>query len=248
MNRVVSLIRLLTLCTVAITAGCTIEDQKAPALTGPSELARSFAVTATPDLIAANGVSQSVIGVVARDAYNQPLANVQLRVDTIDPTTGLIIEKGTLSARQITTNSSGQANVTFTAPTEVVSGVDVNGEVMVRVRPIGTDYSGDLGRVVSIRLVPPTVIFAPGAAIPDFSFNPSAPKPGDLVLFDASASKDLDGSIVSYRWEWGDGATVTRVVPAEDHDYSVAGTYYVKLTVTDNSGNQSFVTKAVTVK
>ena len=37
-------------------------------MTGPSELGLSLAVTATPDLVAANGSSQSIIEVVARDA------------------------------------------------------------------------------------------------------------------------------------------------------------------------------------
>jgi PKD repeat protein len=162
--------------------------------------------------------------------------------------TGAIVDKGTLSARQVTTNSSGQASVIFTAPPEAVSGVDLNGTVTLQVRPIGTDFSNDVGRFVTIRLVPPTVILVPGAPIPDFTFSPLAPKPNDLVLFDASGSKDLDGSIVSYRWDWGDGVSVTRAFSYEDHDYPTAGTYYVKLTVTDNSGMQSFVTKAVTVK
>jgi len=101
---------------------------------------------------------------------------------------------------------------------------------------------------LSIRLVPPVVLVIPGAPIARFSFAPANPSPGLIVLFDASQSKDLDGTIVSYTWNWGDGDGSTRTVPNEDHDWAVPGTYFVVLTVTDNSGLQSSVAQAVTVK
>ena len=52
--------------------------------------------------------------------------------------------------------------------------------------------------------------------------------------FDASASTDPDGSITSYLWNFGDGSRESlAVVP---HTYGSAGTYRVRLTVTDNTG------------
>ena len=101
---------------------------------------------------------------------------------------------------------------------------------------------------MTIRLVPPTVVLVPGAPIPAFTFNPSNPAVGDTVIFNASGSVDLDGSIVSYMWEWGDGESVTRLTPAEDHDFPASGTYYVKLTLTDNSGLKSTLTKPINVQ
>ena len=61
----------------------------------------------------------------------------------------------------------------------------------------------------------------------------------------ATGSNDPDGSIVSYDWDFGDstagsGSTV-------DHLFGAAGTYDVKLTVTDNRGGTNEVTKAVKV-
>src|SRR5205085_11308782 len=94
----VSLLRFIAIATL-MTSACSIADQKAPDLTGPSELGLSLAITATPDLIAANGASQSVINIVARDSNGQPAANVEMRVDTLDETTGAIVEPGMLSAR-----------------------------------------------------------------------------------------------------------------------------------------------------
>jgi hypothetical protein len=246
MNRV-SFLRSVVVGCVVLSAACTLEDQKAPALTGPSELGLSLALTATPDLIAANGVSQSVITVVARDTSGQPSANVEMRVDTVDAT-GAIVETGMLSARRVTTGSNGQASVTFTAPMETAFGVDCKCTVRVRVLPISTNAGSQWERFVSIRLVPPTTVVVPGAPTPDFFFTPSQPRPGQLVVFDASRSFDSDGFIASYKWEWGDGETVTKPTATENHDYAAVGTYFITLTITDNSGQQSFITKKIVIQ
>ena len=246
MNRV-SFLRSVVVGCVVLSAACTMKDQKAPALTGPSELGLSLAVTATPDLIAANGASQSVITVVARDANGQPSANVQMRIDAVDATGAIVETNGTLSARTMTTGSNGQASVTFTAPMETGFGVDA-GTVALRVIPISTNFGSQFQRFVTIRLVPPATIVVPGARLR----TSSSPRPSrDRVkpaTFDASRSFDSDGFIASYKWEWGDGETVTKTTATEDHDYTAVGTYFVTLTVTDNAGQQSFVTKKIIVQ
>ena len=66
-----------------------------------------------------------------------------------------------------------------------------------------------------------------------------------LCLFDSSAAGDPDGSIASYAWTFGDGATSTAANPS--HTYGAAGTYNARLTVTDNQGATRSVTKSVTV-
>jgi len=247
MNRF-SILRLIAVACLGLSAACTLSDQGAPALTGPSELGLSLAITATPDLVAANGSSQSIIEVVARDVNGQPSANVEMRIDTVN-SAGFIDESlGTLSAHRITTGSNGQASVTFTAPMETQFGVDCRCTVTVRVVPVSTNAGNQTERYVSIRLVPPATIVVPGAPVPDFFYNPAQPRPGQVIVFDASRSFDSDGYIVSYKWEWGDGDSVTRSNATEDHDYPGAGTYFVMLTVTDNSGQQSSVTKKIIVQ
>jgi PKD repeat protein len=57
-----------------------------------------------------------------------------------------------------------------------------------------------------------------------------------LCSFDASGSSDPDGSIVLYKWDFGDENTTTGI--AADHTFATAGTYSVVLTVTDD-GNAS---------
>jgi len=68
--------------------------------------------------------------------------------------------------------------------------------------------------------------------VASFTYSPSAPKVGTTVTFNASASYDPDGSIISYEWNFGDGATDSGEIVT--HTYTDPGTYTVTLTVTDN--------------
>ncbi len=61
----------------------------------------------------------------------------------------------------------------------------------------------------------------------------------------ASGSSDPDGSIASYAWTFGDGASATGV--SGSHTYAAAGTYTIGLTVTDNAGETATATRSVTV-
>jgi len=72
---------------------------------------------------------------------------------------------------------------------------------------------------------PPTAVIASSATVG------SAPL---QVQFDGSSSSDSDGSIVSYRWDLGDGSIATGAQVT--HTYNTAGTFTAQLTVTDNDG------------
>jgi len=84
---------------------------------------------------------------------------------------------------------------------------------------------------------------APPAA--SFTYSPSAPYTGETVTFNASASYDPDGSIVSYEWDFGDDSTGS----GENvyHSYSDAGDYTVTLTVTDDDDATDTDTTIITV-
>ena len=64
-----------------------------------------------------------------------------------------------------------------------------------------------------------------------------------VCTFDASGSADPDGSITSYAWNFGDGATGTGATTS--HTYSTAGTFTATLTVTDNGGATAAATTQV---
>ncbi|MFE6775493.1 PKD domain-containing protein [Streptomyces sp. NPDC057702] len=83
----------------------------------------------------------------------------------------------------------------------------------------------------------------PGA--PTAEFTASCSEADLSCAFDASASRDTDGSIAGYVWDFGDGTAAKGVKPS--HTYSKAGTYEVKLTVTDDSGKSGSVSRRVSV-
>lgn len=68
---------------------------------------------------------------------------------------------------------------------------------------------------------------------------------GEPIQFDASQSTDPDGQIVSYLWNFGDGATSNQAVVS--HAYAAAGTYTVSLMVTDNNGATSQASGQITI-
>jgi PKD repeat protein len=59
------------------------------------------------------------------------------------------------------------------------------------------------------------------------------------MTFDGSASFDPDGTIVSWEWTFGDGATGSGSTVT--HTYAAPGSYWVTLTVTDDLGGKDFV-------
>jgi PKD repeat protein len=65
------------------------------------------------------------------------------------------------------------------------------------------------------------------------------------VAFDGSASSDADGGIVSYAWNFGDGATASGVTTS--HSYVTPGSFVARLTVTDNLGATSSTTTTIQV-
>ncbi len=70
-----------------------------------------------------------------------------------------------------------------------------------------------------------------------FSFAPDPTSVGEITTFDASASRDTDGVIVRYRWDFGDGAIVDSGANAvQGHTYSTGGDRLVTLTVEDDDG------------
>ena len=68
---------------------------------------------------------------------------------------------------------------------------------------------------------------------------------GSSVRFDGTGSRDADGSIQSYAWEFGDGGVGSGPTPR--HTYNDSGDFTVTLTVTDDSGETGDDTTKVTV-
>ena len=70
-----------------------------------------------------------------------------------------------------------------------------------------------------------------------FTATPATGPPPLAVTLDASASRDSDGSIVTYAWDFGNGSTGTG--RSVDYTYADSGAFEVSLTVTDDDGAQA---------
>lgn len=79
----------------------------------------------------------------------------------------------------------------------------------------------------------PVTVASGRTALPPFA-SFTFPCAGLVCTF-TDYTNDQDGSVVAWNWEFGDGATSTQrnVV----HVYPYAGSFHVRLTVTDNDGN-----------
>lgn len=83
----------------------------------------------------------------------------------------------------------------------------------------------------------------PADGVPTASFTLSFNTGQDAleVSVDASTSADADGNIINYAWDFGDGSTTSGVTAT--HTYSDAGRYVITLTITDDAGNISQVSR-----
>ncbi len=90
--------------------------------------------------------------------------------------------------------------------------------------------------------------FALGSGVAPANKAPTAAFSSTATFLDASftsSSSDADGKIASSAWNFGDNTTSTDVNPT--HTYAAAGTYTVTLTVTDDKGAATTVSRPITV-
>lgn len=240
--------RLLALVSAAAMASsCALDKQSAPALAGPSELALSLNLTASPDVIMWDGQSTSTIQVTARDFNGAPLRGVVLRAAiTIG---GTQVDFGTLSARTLYTDSAGRATVIYTAPPTAPPTETSDKVVSVTITPQGADFANEIPRSVQVLVARPGKIVPPGSSdiTPKFDFAPSSPAVGQAVVF-TSKSEVKPGSprrMVSYSWDFGDGTTGSGQTAS--HPFQKVGTFSVTLTVIDDLGGSSSLSQPVTI-
>ena len=134
-----------------------------------------------------------------------------------------------------------------------------SGDTANNVRPISPrgfiPFTGDMS-VVWIRGIynsyvdyrtSVTTILATGGNSPPIADAEASPRTGTApqqVAFDGRPSRDPDGSVASWNWDFGDGAQGSGAQVT--HTYTTPGRYFPKLTVTDNAGaNDVFVAEVV---
>jgi len=123
---------------IALLGGCKEDSVNAPQVTGPSELALSFLLTADPDITLVG--STSAIGINIRDRNGSPVPGVRVLVE-------VEFGPGHLDRNFVTTNGNGVAGVTYFG--------DAEGFAQVEAKPVGQDYFGTEFRSVTIRVATP---------------------------------------------------------------------------------------------
>ncbi|RLI46253.1 hypothetical protein DRO69_03470, partial [Candidatus Bathyarchaeota archaeon] len=181
--------------------------------------------------------------------YERVLENYTLTVNSV-PIDGIDF---TINGTSYTTNKSIsllEGLYTVTMPSTWTVGTDQYNFVKWE------NNSTNPTRVVSLTsntTITATYELALTPPVASFIFSPTEPIVGETVTFNASASADADGTIVSYSWDFGDGTTETYVKDVNltaiaTHAYEAAGDYNVTLTVTDDDGLTHTITKTITVK
>lgn len=82
--------------------------------------------------------------------------------------------------------------------------------------------------------------------IAEFSLTPDPPEADQQVAFDADDSSVETGEIVSYSWDFGDGATASGETAT--HTFEEDGGYVVELTVVSDEGTTGTTTETVGVE
>jgi PKD repeat protein len=215
----------------ALVASCGVSKQEAPSISGPSGFAMSMTPSASPETLPRDGQSTSTVRVVVRNDQDRPVVGQRM---LLSATTG------TLSASDVTTDSSGTATVRFTAPAMNTS----VSSATIAVTPVG-----NLGTVTSGTQTVIIALEGPNVPVASFAWNPPGPGRMDIVSFDATSST-LNGTSClencTYRWDFGDGDTATgRLVR---HRFNDSRTYPVRLTVTSSaSGTTAEAVRSVVV-
>jgi hypothetical protein len=238
----------VAVATLLALSGCGLDEIIIPDLGGPAGLGTNIKLTATPDVLTADGRSSSVITAFVIDQNGAPRGSLPLFFAIADES-GNFADLGTLSSERATTDGGGFASVRYITPPRPDATADQT--VLVLVRPVGDDANAAVYRSVRIELrsaEPRLFPQVPGNASPACSFiiEPAVGpyKVNTSILFQTT-SQDSDGTIIRYEWDFGDGTKSDQ--PDEEHHYGQANTYTVSHVVTDDDGGQSSCTKSVAV-
>jgi hypothetical protein len=235
------------LCLLLGLGACGLDEVEIPDLEGPSELALSLKLTATPDIITADGFSTSLIQATVRDQNGSLVAGRAIFLSIADEN-GLTADIGQLRSTGgsglgtgvvVISGTNGIAQAAYEAP--VRTDFTAHGSIVITARPIGDDANGQIYRSVRVELRSAEPRFfpqVPGTSIScNFVVEPSAgPYKVNQVISFQSAASSPNGPIIRYEWFFGDGTRGDH--PQEAKVYRFPGSYLVTHVVTDSFGFQ----------
>jgi PKD repeat protein len=201
--------------TVTVTSGTAEVTPESITITVGAAGLASLGITSDPPVLPVGG-GVATLRVTAFDENQNPLANIPVTLST----------------------NAGQLNSGGNTLTTAANGI-AQDLLQTGVTSLVTATSGNVTADITVHVETnedPTASFV---------FSPTSPKVDEKVNFNASASSDTDGTIVSFQWAFGDGGSGSGVTVA--HKYKNAGTFAVVLVVEDNSGNSGTASQTVTV-
>jgi PKD repeat protein len=142
----------------------------------------------------------------------------QIQGTNLSGVTGVSLGDG-ISVQSFNSVSASQINILFSVDSSAGSGS----------RTIAVETSA--GIATSSTLFQVSNNKAPRAR---FIMDPPSGSLATTFTVDAKNSADDDGTVSTYRWDWGDGTTGSG--KKSTHKYTQLGNYTVRLNVTDNSG------------
>jgi hypothetical protein len=229
--------------------GCGLDKVDVPDLDGPSELGTGIRLTASPDIVTADGFSSSLIQVHVQDQNGSPAVGRQVFVAVADAN-GSTADIGELRSTSgtglgtglvLTTGANGIAQASYEAPPR--TDFTANSSVLITARPVGADFAGQVYRTVRIELRSAEPRFFPQIP-PDGGINCSfTVEPGfgpyrvNSVISLFSTSSSAQGPILRYEWFFGDGTKDDK--PNIAKVFRFPGTYSIVHVVTDSFGIQA---------
>ena len=144
----------------------------------------------------------------------------------VSPSAGVVTSKGTIRL----VNSIAEFKVPEVPPgTYTVTFTDV-----VSKSKFETEFQVE--EQAKIEGKPPTPVIT----------SPDTVLEGEPTQFSSAGSRDPDGAITQYTWDFGDASGSSQANPA--HTYGSQGAYHVRLTVKDSSGLTATASKTVNVE
>lgn len=239
----------VVLLMVASLGGCGLEEVDIPDFDGPSTYGTGVRVTATPDIILADGLSTSLVTANVFDNQGRPAANRDIFF-AVTTESGLTADLGKLRSTGpdqglgtglvVRTDGGGNARVVYVSPPR--TDFTANGSVLVTARPLGTDAAGTVVHSVRIELRSAEPRLFPGTASCNFVVEPAAgPYRVNQVVGFQNTSEG-----VRYEWYFGDGTPIEHGTD-QAHVFRFPGIFTVTLVVIDSFGGLSACAATLTV-
>jgi PKD domain len=246
---------LALLSTTLFLGSCRTDEPQVPPLTGPSGARLFITLQADPeDLVIHAPNNRRETSTITLQLKNQQGVGVagegiKLRITNAD---GSIVNIGTLSEFNVTTDRAGFASVTYFAPNTAEQPRAIRIFILAVLQ--NPSYANEVTARHALDLEASSIddgdcIFDfPGAPTPAFTVSGDQTV-GFPVCFDAASSTVGSSPIVAYQWDFGDGAQVSGGLEAQNvcHTFEDFGVFNVRLLVKDANRNCAFTSQTIDI-